>query len=159
MSEKQQLSVDDRTLTLTNLEKVLYPAVGFTKAQVIDYYARVSEWILPHLHDRPVTLRRFPDGVQGEAFYEKDAPRFTPDWVRTASVPRHTGGKDIRYILINDRPTLVWCANIASLELHPFLHRADALDTPTSLVFDLDPGEGAMMSGITNVALLLRENL
>jgi bifunctional non-homologous end joining protein LigD len=159
MPAKQQLTVDGRTLTLTNLEKVLYPAVGFTKAQVIDYYARVSQWILPHLCNRPVTLKRFPDGVQGEAFYEKDAPRFTPDWVRIAPVPRRNGGNPIRYVLINDRPTLIWCANLASLELHPFLHRVQALDTPTSLVFDLDPGEGVKFSGITKVALLLRENL
>src|SRR5438067_1239303 len=142
MAVKQQLQVDNRTLTLTNLDKVLYPAAQFTKAQVIQYYARVAEWILPHLKDRPVTMKRFPDGVGGQAFYEKDAPRFTPDWVELAPVPRRAGGTPIRYVLINNRPTLLWCANIASLELHPFLHRAEALDTPTSMVFDLDPGEG-----------------
>jgi bifunctional non-homologous end joining protein LigD len=119
MGVKQQLVVDNRTVTLTNLEKELYPAIHFTKAQVIDYYARVSEWILPHLKNRPVTLKRFPDGVGGQAFYEKDAPRFTPEWVTIAPVPRRggaKGGKDIRYVVINDRPTLIWCANIASLE-------------------------------------------
>ncbi len=155
----QQLTLDGRTVSLTNLDKVLYPAAGFTKAHVIDYYARVAEWILPHLKDRPVTLNRFPDGVEGKKFYEKDAPRFTPDWVKIAPVPRKNGGPDIRYILINDHATLVWCANIASLELHPFLHRAKTLDRPTSIVFDLDPGEGNNVVSAAKVAFLLRDIL
>jgi bifunctional non-homologous end joining protein LigD len=159
MAAKQQLKVDDRTLTVTNLEKLLYPAAHFTKAHVIDYYARVAAWILPHLKDRPVTLKRFPDGPQGQAFYEKDAPRYTPDWVATAEVPRRAGGTPIRYVLINDRPTLLWCANLASLELHPFLHRAEALDTPTSIVFDLDPGEGTTIVTCAKVAFRLRDTL
>jgi bifunctional non-homologous end joining protein LigD len=136
---------------------VLYPAAHFTKAEVIDYYVRVSEWILPHLKNRPVTLKRFPDGTGGTAFYEKDAPRFTPEWVAIAPVPRRYGGTDIRYVLINERATLVWCANIASLELHPFLHRAEALDRPTSIVFDLDPGEGVNVIGCGKIALRLRD--
>ena len=107
MPVKQHVTVENRVLSLTNLDKVLYPAAGFTKADVIHYYTRVSKWLLPHLKDRPVTLKRFPDGVKGQAFYEKNAPRFTPDWVQTVSVPRREGGKDIRYILINDQPTLV----------------------------------------------------
>ncbi len=127
MPVKQHVTVENRVLSLTNLDKVLYPAAGFTKADVIDYYTRVSKWLLPHLRDRPVTLKRFPDGVEGQAFYEKNAPRFTPDWVQTVSVPRREGDKDIRYIVINDLPTLVWCANLASLELHPFLHLASNL--------------------------------
>jgi len=159
MGAKQQLQVDGRTVTLSNLDKVLYPAVQFTKAQVIDYYARVAEWILPHLKDRPVTLKRYPDGLSGQAFYEKDAPRFTPDWVAIAPVPRRNGGPDIRYVLINDRPTLIWCANIASLELHPFLHRAGALDRPTHIVFDLDPGEGTNVVNCGRVAFRLRDKL
>jgi bifunctional non-homologous end joining protein LigD len=159
MRSGQPVRVDDRTLQLTNPEKVLYPAAGFTKAHVIDYYSRVAEWILPHLKNRPVTLRRFPDGAGGQAFYEKDAPRYTPDWVRTTLVPRRTGGEDIRYILINDRATLLWCANLASLELHTFLHRAPAIDTPTYLVFDLDPGEGATLTTCARVAFLLRDRL
>ena len=159
MGVKQQLVVDDRTVTLSNLDKELYPAVHFTKAQVIDYYARVAEWIIPHLKDRPVTLKRFPDGVDGKAFYEKDAPRFTPEWVKTAPVPRRAGGKDIRYIVINDQATLVWCANLASLELHPFLHKATKLDQPTSLIFDLDPGPEMNVVDCGKVAFELREKL
>ncbi len=146
MPTKHQLEVEGRTLTLTNLEKILYPAANFTKANVIDYYARVAPWLLPHLKGRPVTLKRFPERIAGKAFYEKDAPRYTPDWVRIAPVPRRAGGPDIRYILIDDLPTLIWCANIANLELHPFLHCASNLETPTAIVFDLDPGEGATLA-------------
>lgn len=159
MRTKQRLEVDGRQVTLTNLEKPLYPAVGFTKAAVIHYYARAAEWILPHLKDRPMTLHRFPDGVGQTAFYEKDAPRFTPDWVAIAPVPRRGGGKPIRYIMVNDRPTLIWCANIASLEFHPFLHRAKAIDAPTAIVFDLDPGDGTNLITCAEVGFLLRNKL
>src|SRR4051794_34498874 len=113
------LDVQGRPVPVSNLEKVLYPAAGFTKAHVIDYYIRVSSYLLPYLKDRPVTLKRFPDGVAGEQFYEKDAPGFTPEWVQTFAVPRRAGGPDIRYILINDLPTLVWSANLANIEIHP----------------------------------------
>src|SRR5579875_369312 len=113
--EKQELEIDGRILTVSNLSKVLYPDSGFTKGQVLDYYIRVSPYLLPHFKDRPVTLKRFPDGIKGEAFYEKDEPRFAPDWIPTFPVPRRAGGSDICYILINDVATLVWCANAASL--------------------------------------------
>ncbi len=153
---KQELEIEGRKLTVSNLDKVLYPESGFTKGQVIDYYIRVSPYLLPYFKDRPVTLKRFPDGVRGEAFYEKDAPGFTPAWIQTYPVPRRAGGKDIRYILINDVATLVWCANAASLELHPFLHRAPELQQPTSVVFDLDPGEGSDILTCVEVAFLVR---
>lgn len=159
MASKEQVNVDGHVLALTNADKVLYPKSGFTKAQVIDYYLQVSEWMLPHLRGRPVTLKRFPDGVAGKAFYEKNASRSKPDWVRTAPVPRHGGGTDIQYVVIEDRATLVWCANMASLELHPFLHRADALERPTSVVFDLDPGEGVTVIATARLALVLRDVL
>src|SRR4051812_13548499 len=103
--------VGSRTLKLSNLQKVLYPGGPFTKGQVIDYYRRISPVLLPHFKNRPVTLVRFPDGVFGESFFEKDAPGFTPDWVKTFPVPRSQGG-DINYILINDLPTLIWVANL-----------------------------------------------
>src|SRR5690348_15146801 len=149
---EQKLKIGDRNVTVTNLDKPLYPGNGFTKGQVIDYYIRVAPYLLPHLKDRPVTLKRYPDGVTGEFFYEKDAPGFTPEWVKTFPVPRHSGGADIRYILINDLPTLVWCANAANLELHPFLHQVPKISKPTSLVFDLDPGEGADVLACASVA-------
>src|SRR5277367_7088881 len=143
MANPAELEIDGRKLKLSNLDKVLYPGSGFTKGEVIDYYIRASRFLLPHLKHRPVTMKRYPNGVAGGNFYEKDAPKFTPDWVETFPVPRRAGGKPIRYILINNLATLVWCANLADLELHPFLHRVPKIDRPTSVVFDLDPGEGS----------------
>ncbi len=147
------------TVTITNPGKVLYPGGKFTKADVVEYYSHIAAALLPHLKNRPVTLKRFPDGVYGEAFYEKDAPSFTPRWVQTFPVPRREGGPDINYILINDVRTLKWAANIAALELHPFLHRVPHLDRPTHIVFDLDPGEGTNILQCAEVAFLLREVL
>src|SRR5579859_721079 len=150
--KKQEVQVEGQRIALSNLEKVLYPATGFTKGQVIDYYTRVAPFILPHLKDRPVTLKRYPDGVDGKFFYAKDAPSFKPKWVRTFPVPRRGGGSPIRYLLINDLAMLVWCANLASLEIHPFLHRAPAIDSPTAIVFDLDPGEDADIRNCAEVS-------
>jgi bifunctional non-homologous end joining protein LigD len=156
--QKHHLEVEGRMVAVSNLDKALYPS-GFTKGQVIDYYIRVSDYLLPHFAGRPITLKRYPEGVNAPHFYEKDAPRFTPDWVRTFPVPRRNGGTDIRYIIIDDLPSLVWCANVASLELHPFLHRVPAIDRPTSVVFDLDPGEGMTVLNCAEVAFLLRSRL
>jgi bifunctional non-homologous end joining protein LigD len=156
MPAKQEVDVEGRRLALTNLDKVLYPGSAYTKAHVIDYYMRVAKWLLPHFAAHPVTLQRFPDGVRGKAFYEKDAPKHTPAWVHTTKVPRQAGGAPIRYICVDDLPTLLWCANVASLELHPFLHRAKALDCPTSIVFDLDPGEGVDLTACAEVAFLVK---
>jgi len=154
-----RLTIDGHDVAVTNLDKVLYPENGFTKAQVIDYYIRVSQYLLPHFENRPVTLNRFPDGVRGHAFYEKKAPAYTPEWVQTFPVPRRAGGPDIRYILIDKLATLVWCANVASLELHPFLHCAPKIQQPTSVVFDLDPGEGTDLLTCAEVAFLLKDVL
>lgn len=155
MTVKQRVEVEGRSIALSNLDKALYPA-GFTKAQIIDYYIRIAPWLLPHYTRRPITMKRFPDGVRGKAFYEKDAPKHTPEWVHTTHVPRVAGGKPIRYICVDDLPTLVWCANVAALELHPFLHQAGNLDRPTSVVFDLDPGEGADIVTCAEVAFHLK---
>ena len=157
---KKQITVGRRRIAVSNLDKVLYPAHKFTKVDVINYYVQVSKYLLPHLRNRPVTLKRFPDGVFGESFYEKDAPAFTPTWVKTIPIPRlETAGPDIRYIAINDLPTLVWVASLANLEIHPFLHRTPRLDRPTSMVFDCDPGEGANILHCARVALMLRQVL
>ena len=146
-------------VTITNPDRVLYPAGRFTKAQVIEYYVNVSRYLLPHFAQRPVTLKRYPAGVHGDFFYEKDAPGFTPEWVETTPVPRREGGPDIRYIMINDVTTLGWCANIGSIELHPFLHRTPEIVRPTWIVFDLDPGEGADILTCAETAFLLRDLL
>jgi len=157
MARKAQLEVGGKRVPVSNLDKVLYPGGKFTKADVIDYYVRSSKYLLPHLRNHPVTLKRFPEGVFGEFFYEKDAPAFTPDWVKTVPVARReTPGPDIRYILINDLPTLIWLANLANLEIHPFLHWASQLNRPRSIVFDCDPGEGANILACARVALMLR---
>jgi bifunctional non-homologous end joining protein LigD len=154
----EQVTVGKRRIEVSNLDKVLYPGTKFNKAKVIDYYVKISKYLLPHLKNRPVTLKRFPDGVFGESFYEKDAAAFTPAWVKTMPVPRReTPGPPIRYILINDLPTLVWAANLATLEIHPFLHTAQQINGPTSIVFDCDPGEGANILDSAQVALMLRE--
>lgn len=115
--------------------------------------------LLPHLHRRPITVKRFPDGAGRGAFYEKNVPGFAPKWIKTTPVPRAGGGPDINYVLIEDRRTLVWCASMAALELHPFLHRAPQLERPTLVVFDLDPGEGADILTCATVAFLMKEVL
>jgi len=146
-------------VTFTHPEKVFFPKGGFTKGQLVRYYIGVADYILPHLRNRPVTLIRYPDGVTGEKFYEKNAPRFAPPWIRTFPVPRrHAEGK-IEYILINDVRTLAWCANLAAIELHPFLHCVPKLDRPTHVVFDLDPGEGSDLGSCARVAFLVKEVL
>ena len=157
MPAASELAIDGRKVRVTNLPKVLFPKGGFTKAQVIDYYARIADVILPHLRQRPVTLKRYPDGVDGNFFYEKQAPAHRPAWVKTAPVWSDTRDDEIDYCLLNDRAALVWAANLASLELHPFLHRAPRLDRPESVVFDLDPGPPASIVECCVVALALRK--
>jgi bifunctional non-homologous end joining protein LigD len=157
--KKEFLSVDSRDVPVSNLDKVLFPDGHVTKADVINYYLGVSEYLLPHLKDRPVTLKRYPNGALGEFFYEKDAPSFTPEWVQTFPVPRRESTGKINYVLVNDRATLVWLANLANLEIHPFLHRVPEINRPTSIVFDLDPGNGADVVTCARVALLLRDLL
>jgi bifunctional non-homologous end joining protein LigD len=146
-------------VTLTNEDKVFFPEAGFTKGDLVRFYVAVAPYLLPHLRGRPVTVIRFPDGVEGTRFYEKNAPRFAPGWIRTAGVPRRHGEGQTNYILINDVATLTWCANMGAIELHPFLHRAGDLDRPTSLVFDLDPGEGADILDCAEVAFLIQSLL
>jgi bifunctional non-homologous end joining protein LigD len=151
------VEVEGRTLSLSNLDKVMYPLTGFTKGQVIEYYTRVAAVLLPHLRDRPLTLKRYPNGVGGAYFYEKQCPDHRPDWVETAQIRMES--KDINFCLCNDLPTLVWCANLADLELHPSLSKADRIERPTTMAFDLDPGEPAGIKECCEVALLLREVL
>jgi len=150
-----EVEVERRQLRLSNLEKVLYPAVGFTKGQVIDYYTRIAPVLLPHLHNRPLTLKRYPNGVEEKYFYEKQAPSHRPDWVKTVPVPAR--GRTIDFVLCNDLPTLVWLANLADLELHTSLSLAKNIQQPSTLAFDLDPGPPATIVECAEVALLLRE--
>ena len=137
MAKQSILRVAGRDVSISNLDKIMYPAVGFTKGQVIDYFTRIGRHILPHLKDRPITMKRFPNGIDGEYFYEKDAPSFTPDWIKTYPIPRTSEKSIINYILINDLPTLVWSANMANLEIHLLaldLERAAAVEHDVHLI-------------------------
>jgi bifunctional non-homologous end joining protein LigD len=153
------VTVSGKTLALSNLDKIMYPETGFTKSQVIDYYTGVARYILPHLKNRPITLKRFPDGIGAQHFYEKNAPSFTPPWVETFPIARSSEKSVINYIMINDLPTLVWSANLANLEIHPFLAQAPHIEQPTMVVFDLDPGAGANILSSCEAALLVKDLL
>jgi bifunctional non-homologous end joining protein LigD len=158
-ASKVQVEVDGRKLTLSNLDKVLYPAAGFTKAQVIDYYLNVAPVLLPHIASRPVTIKRYPEGVDKDFFFQKNAPAHRPDWVPTATIasPGSTKSRDtIEYLLGGDLPTLIWAANLAALELHTPMWRYPHIGEPDLLVFDLDPGEPATIVECCRVAELLR---
>lgn len=149
--------IEGRPLALSNLDKVLWPAAGFTKGQMLDYYVRIAPLLLPHLADRPVTLGRFPDGVEGPGFAQTEC-RGRPEWMGTAQVRLRTGV--VRsYCLVNDLPSLLWVANLGTIELHPFLARAGAMDQPDAVVFDLDPSPPADILDCCRVALWLREAL
>lgn len=156
MKPPATLKVGRKRVPVTNLDKVLYPEAGFTKGAVIDYYVRVSATLLPHLKSRPVTLKRYPNGVQRPFFYEKQCPPHRPDWIQTAAVTRDSGGS-IDYCLLDGLPALVWAANLANLEVHTFLHRAGAMSRPNFLVFDLDPGPPADLVSCAEVAALLKQ--
>jgi bifunctional non-homologous end joining protein LigD len=159
MAQKAQLTVKGKKLAVSNLDKVLYPKVGFTKGQVIDYYIRIAPVLLPHLKDRPLTMKRYPDGVDGEFFYEKNCPSHRPSWVKTAKVWSDGNDRMMNYCLANDLPTLVWAANLADLELHTSLSRKNKIDRPTMMVFDLDPGPPADIVQCCQVGLWLRDLL
>jgi bifunctional non-homologous end joining protein LigD len=163
--QRISVEVEGRQLTLSNLDKVLYPAHGFAKGEVIDYYSRIAPVVLPHLADRPLTVKRYPNGVDAQFFFEKNAPRGTPSWVRTVNLPAPGSTKNretIDYVVVEQLPTLVWLANLAALELHvpqwrvPRRARKPRTDL---IVFDLDPGAPASIAECCQVAVLLREIL
>ena len=156
-STSHNIEIDGRQLTLTNLDKVLYPATGFTKGQVIDYYARIAPVLLTHLRGRALTMKRYPGGIDAEFFFEKNAPKHRPDWVKTAPIYSHGNRRNVNYILANDLPTLIWIANLAALELHPSLSLAKDITRPTTIVFDLDPGPPANIVQCAQVGLWVRE--
>jgi bifunctional non-homologous end joining protein LigD len=154
MSNRTELEVGGQKVEVRNLEKVFYPKTGFTKGHLIDYYIRVSPLLLPHLKNRPITLKRYPDGVTGIFFYEKQCPP-GPGWLKTTAVPRQDGSQ-IDYCMINNLAALVWAANLANLELHTFLHKAPHITRPTALAFDLDPGPPADIVQCCAVATRLK---
>jgi len=143
-------------VNVSNLEKVLYPKAGFTKGQIIDYYIKVSPALLPHLKNRPITLKRYPEGVDGFFFYERRCPAHRPDWIKTAKAPKTEGG-DVDYCVMNNLAALVWAVNLADLELHTFLHLAPKVDVPKAVAFDLDPGAPANIVTCCKVGLELKK--
>ncbi len=157
MGKPEVVEIEGKHLSLTNLDKVLYPATGFTKGQVIDYYARIAPVLLPHLAGHPLTLKRYPEGVDKEYFFEKNATKHRPDWVKTAPIWSEGNQRNVNYILANDLPTLIWIANLAAIELHPSLSLAKDITSPRSMVFDLDPGAPADIVQCCQVGVWLRE--
>jgi bifunctional non-homologous end joining protein LigD len=153
------VEIEGRELKLSNLDKVLYPKAGFTKADVIDFYTRIAPVLLPHLKGRAFTLKRYPNGVDGEFFYEKQCPKFHPDWIKTIPVWSERQKKTINFCSVEDLPSLVWVANLASLELHTSLSLGTKLDRPTAVVFDLDPGPPASIVECCEVAVALKDLL
>lgn len=156
---ESSLNVNGKTVPVSNLDKVFYPEIGFTKGQVIDFYIRISPVLLPHLKDRPLTLKRYPDGVEGSFFYEKRCPSYRPEWIQTATVWSERHDSEIRYCLANDLPSIVWAANLGDLELHTFLAKKTNVECPTMIVFDLDPGPPADIIECTQVAQWLKAEL
>lgn len=160
--ERVLTEIDGRELSLSNLDKVLYPDIGFTKSQVLDYYARIADVMLPHLRNRPTTLRRYPHGVEGMSFFEKHAPEHQPDWIATIEVPSKRGEHEpIVYTAVSDRPSLLWAANLAAIEFHvPIWHVAKGKPIPAPpdyMVFDLDPGPGTSIVECCRVAQWVAE--
>jgi bifunctional non-homologous end joining protein LigD len=157
------VTVGERELTVSNLDKVLFPESAFTKGQLLDYYAKVAPVMLPHVTDRPLTMKRYPDGVGGKFFYEKHVPSHAPDWVHTVEVPTREGGREVEYAVVCDLPSLVWAANLGTIEFHVPLWRVGRRRRlpapPDFMVFDLDPGEGTTLVECCQVALLIDENL
>lgn len=157
MPDASAVEIQGRHLKLSNLQKTLYPVTGFTKRDVIDYYVRIAPAILPHISGRALTRKRYPDGVDKEPFFEKNAPMHKPDWVKTAPIWSEAGHRTVHYILANDMATLVWLANLAAIELHPSLALAKDITCPTVMVYDLDPGAPANIVQCCQVAMWLRE--
>ena len=155
---RKVVEIAGRRLSLSNLEKDLYPSFGFTKAHILEYYRRISKFILPHLKDRALTFKRYPEGVERDFFFEKRCPSHRPPWVKTAEV-HHDEGERMTVCLVNDLETLIWVENLASMELHVPLARAGSPETPNSMVFDLDPGDQANILNCARVALILRDLL
>ena len=154
------VSVGARSLSLSNLDKVLWPRDGYTKGDLIAYYRAVARWAVPHLRGRPLTLERFPNGIDGESFFEKQIPKGTPDWVERVTIAKPDGRRaQVTYVVCDDEPTLVYLANLATILLHTWTSRVDSLDEPDFVIFDLDPGERCTLKTLTKVALALREAL
>lgn len=156
--DQRKIEVAGRELTISNFDKVLWPRDGYTKGDLLTYYLSVAKWLVPHLEDRPLTLQRYPDGIDGQSFFEKQAPRFTPSWIPTITASAENQTRKIAYIACNDEATLAWCSNLASIVLHVWYSHAPTLDNPDYALFDLDPWECTMKT-LATVAIEFREVL
>jgi bifunctional non-homologous end joining protein LigD len=152
-------AVGGRTLTFSNLDKILWPRDGFTKGDLIEYYRSIARWLLPHLRERPLTLQRFPDGIEKASFFEKQAPRFTPSWIPTATLSADGRTKKIAYLLCNDEATLAWCANLAAIVLHVWYSHAPSYEHPDYVLLDLDTCERTTLGTLARVSLSFRDVL
>jgi bifunctional non-homologous end joining protein LigD len=158
--ERVAARVGSRTLSLSNLDKVLWPRDGYTKGDLIEFYEGVAPYALPHLRGRPLTLQRYPNGIDGEAFFEKQMPRGMPDWVDRVTVPTPGGSRShVTFPVCNDAPSLVYLANLAAIVLHVWTSRVEALEEPDFVIFDLDPGETCTLQTLASVTLNVRELL
>ncbi|HEV3152449.1 MAG TPA: non-homologous end-joining DNA ligase [Candidatus Baltobacteraceae bacterium] len=154
-----EIQVGGRALTLSNLDKVLWPRDGYTKGDLIAYYRAVAKWLLPHLKDRPLTLQRWPDGIDKQSFFEKQAPKYTPEWIPTVALSADQQSRKVSYILCNEEATLVWCVNLASIVLHVWYSHVPTTDNPDYALFDLDTCERTTMKSLVTVAVAFREAL
>lgn len=157
--KKTDVRIGTRTLTFSNLDKVLWPRDGYTKGDLIDYYRSVAKWLIPHLKDRPLTLQRWPDGIDDQSFFEKQAPRFTPDWIPTVSLSADQRSRKVAYLLCNDEPALAWCANLASIVLHVWYSHVPTPESPDYVLFDLDSCENTTLGTLARVTLEFRDAL
>lgn len=158
-AEAQEVDVDGRRIELTHLEKVLYPEAGFTKAQMLDYYSRIAEVMVPHLKDHAVTLKRYPHGVGDDFFFEKACPKYRPKWMKTVDRYAESSDRDVSYCVVNDRASLIWLANQSTIEFHVTLALRRSMEKPRAVVFDLDPGDGMTSLDCAEIALALRERV
>lgn len=156
---KHEVTIDGRRINLSNLDKVLWPRDGYTKGDLIAYYRSVAKWLVPHLEDRPLTLQRWPDGIDHQSFFEKQAPKFKPEWIPTVALAADQQSRKVSYMLCNDEATLTWCANLASIVLHTWYSHVPTTDTPDYALFDLDTCEKTTMKTLCTVALEFRDTL
>ena len=156
MAVRSEVDVGGRRLQIAHLDRVVFPSTGTTKGEVLDYYVRIADAMLPHLRDRLLHMHRYPEGVEGPRFWQKGCPEHRPEWVPTAPVWSRDKGEAIEYCVVQELATLLWAVNIGSLELHTSLHRCDELRRPTAIAFDLDPGPGAGLLECADVALRVR---
>lgn len=159
INDAVEVTIEGKNVRLTNLDKLIWPVDGITKAELIEYYAGIGELLLPYLKDRLFIMSRYPDGVNGEGFYQKDCPAYAPEWIKVFPVPSSRGEKTVNYIICNDLATLVWLANQACIELHIWLAKAPRIDYPDIAVFDLDPAPPAGFADTLEIALLVQAAL